>query len=87
MRMVSVVYPQANGQAEATNKIILHGLKTRLEKAKGRWTDKLLSILWAFHKTNRVSIRETPFSLVYGTYALIPVEVDLISPRVMVFSE
>ena len=29
-------YPQANGQAEASNKVVLDGLKKRLEKAKGK---------------------------------------------------
>ncbi|XP_052208820.1 uncharacterized protein LOC127812465 [Diospyros lotus] len=36
LRMASVAYPQANRQAKASNKTILHGLKTRLERAKGR---------------------------------------------------
>ena len=85
--MVSVAYPQANGQAEASNKTILYGLKTRLEKAKGKWVDELPSILWAYRTTSRVSTGETPFSLVYRTYALIPVEVDLVSPRVRTFRE
>ncbi|CAA0820095.1 Unknown protein, partial [Striga hermonthica] len=31
----SVAHPQANGQVEVTNRIILNGLKTRLEKASG----------------------------------------------------
>ncbi|XP_052185169.1 uncharacterized protein LOC127796808 [Diospyros lotus] len=85
--MASVAYPQANGQAEASNKTILHDLKTRLEKAKGGWADELPSILWAYRTTSRVPTRETPFSLAYGTDALIPVEVDLGSPRVMAFKE
>ena len=29
-------YPQGNGQAEAVNKIIVNGLKKRLDDAKGR---------------------------------------------------
>ncbi|XP_052189945.1 uncharacterized protein LOC127799756 [Diospyros lotus] len=80
LRMASVAYPQANEQAEASNKTILHGLKTRLEKAKGGWADELPSILWAYRTTSRVPTEETPFSLAYGTDALIPVEVDLGSP-------
>ena len=87
LRIASVAYPQANGQAEASNKTILHGLKTQLEKAKGRLTDELPNILWVYRTTSRVSTRETPFSLIYGTDAFIPVEIDLTSPRVMAFSE
>ncbi|CAL1359954.1 unnamed protein product [Linum trigynum] len=36
LRFSFVAYPQANGQAEAANKSILHGLH-RLLEAKGRW--------------------------------------------------
>ena len=41
-------YPQSNGQAEATNKVIVNGLKKRLDSAKGRWAEELLSVLWAY---------------------------------------
>ena len=85
--MASVAYPQPNGQAEASNKTIMHELKTRLEKAKGKWADELPNLLWAYRMTSQVSMGETPFSLVYGTDALIPLEVDLVSPRVRAFSE
>ena len=33
-RYSSPAYPQSNGQAEATNKTIVNGLKKRLERAK-----------------------------------------------------
>ncbi|RDX97095.1 Pro-Pol polyprotein, partial [Mucuna pruriens] len=36
-----VEHPQANGQAEAANKVILSGLYKRLEEAKGRWAEEL----------------------------------------------
>ena len=38
-------YPQSNGQAEASNKTILGGIKKRLEAAKGRWVEELPSVL------------------------------------------
>ena len=31
------MYPQSNGQAKAVNKIIVNGLKKRLDGAKGKW--------------------------------------------------
>ncbi|RDX88227.1 pol, partial [Mucuna pruriens] len=37
----SVEHPQSNGQAEAANKVILRGLRKRLEEAKGRWAEEL----------------------------------------------
>ncbi|XP_052197313.1 uncharacterized protein LOC127804484 [Diospyros lotus] len=81
LRIASVAYPQANGQAEANNRTILHGLKTHLEEAKGAWVEELPTILWAYRTTSRVSTGKTPFNLVYGTEALIPVEVVVGSPR------
>ena len=38
-------YPQANGQAEETNKTIINSLKRRLKHTKGAWADELLAIL------------------------------------------
>ena len=36
-RYSTPTYPQSNGQAEATNKVIVNGLKKMLDRAKGRW--------------------------------------------------
>ena len=38
-------YPQGNGQAEAVNKVIVSGLKKRLDDAKGRWVKELPYVL------------------------------------------
>ncbi|XP_072084471.1 uncharacterized protein [Arachis hypogaea] len=39
----SVEHPQSNGQVEAANKVILHGLKKRLDQKKQSWADELTS--------------------------------------------
>ncbi|XP_060183314.1 uncharacterized protein LOC132613310 [Lycium barbarum] len=75
-KILSTLYhPNANGQAESTNKTILHNLKKRLAGSKHRWKEVLPEVLWAYSTTVRSSTGETPFSLVYGAEALIPVEV------------
>ncbi|KAL0411630.1 UNVERIFIED_CONTAM: hypothetical protein Slati_3752700 [Sesamum latifolium] len=48
---------------------------TRLEEAKGNWVEELPGVLWAYRTTPRRSTRESPFSLVYGTEAIVPVEI------------
>ncbi|KAL0386267.1 UNVERIFIED_CONTAM: hypothetical protein Sradi_3021000 [Sesamum radiatum] len=53
--------PQANGQMEVTNLMILQHLKMGLEGAKGLWVDELLGVLWAYEMTPRSAIGETPF--------------------------
>jgi hypothetical protein len=40
-KFVSVIHPQENGLAEATNKVILNGIKKKLEEAKGLWAELL----------------------------------------------
>jgi hypothetical protein len=73
----SPAYPQSNGQAEASNKTVLDGIKKRLEDAKGRWVEELPNVLWTFKTTPRRSTGETPFSLAYGSEAVIPLEIGL----------
>ena len=41
-------HPQANGQAEVTNRSLLKIIKTRLEGVKEVWPDELLGVLWAY---------------------------------------
>ncbi|KAL0312175.1 UNVERIFIED_CONTAM: hypothetical protein Sradi_5616800 [Sesamum radiatum] len=53
----------------------LAALKTRLGEAKGNWVDELPGVLWAYRTTTRKSIGESPFNLIYGTEAVIPVEI------------
>nr|XP_033513762.1 uncharacterized protein LOC117278394 [Nicotiana tomentosiformis] len=75
-KIISLPYhPSANGQEELTNKVIIQNLKKRLEAAKGKWLKELPGVLWAYRTTAKSSMRETPFSLVYGVEALIQVEV------------
>ncbi|KAK0604330.1 hypothetical protein LWI29_014567 [Acer saccharum] len=74
-------YPQANGQAESTNKTIVNTLKKRLEAKKSQWAEKLPEILWSYRTTPRRSTGETPFSLVYGSEAVIPIETRLSTAR------
>ena len=83
----SVAHPQANGQTEVTNRTIVKGLKTRLEESNKCWVDELQSVLWAYRTTARTATKDTPFGLVYGTEAVLPIEVCLPSPRVLFVSE
>ena len=57
-------------------------IKTQLEAAKGIWLKELPSVLWAYRTTTRTPTGETPFQLAYGSEAVIPIEVGLISYRV-----
>ncbi|KAL0404559.1 UNVERIFIED_CONTAM: hypothetical protein Sradi_2096700 [Sesamum radiatum] len=85
-RFTTVAHPQANGQVEVTN-ISVQGIKRRLERVGENWAEELTSVMWAYRTTPRGSTGESPFSLVYGTEAIIPAELGIPSHRVMNFSE
>ena len=70
----TLTYPQGNGQAETVNKVIMNGLKKRLDDAKGKWVEELSNVLWTYRTTPRRSTGETLFSMTYGAEAVIPLE-------------
>ena len=49
----------------------MNELKKRLDEAKGRWVEELPHILWTYWTTPCRLTRETPFSMTYGSEALI----------------
>ena len=59
------------------NKTIKDNLKKKLERLKGAWVNELPMVLWAHRTTLKEAIGEIPFSLVFGTEAIIPAEVRL----------
>lgn len=51
-------------------------------KVDYRWVDDLPSILWSYQTTPQRAIGECPFTLCYGSEALILVEIGVTSYRV-----
>ncbi|GJW94907.1 reverse transcriptase domain-containing protein [Tanacetum coccineum] len=83
----SVAHPQANGLVERANRSLMEGIKTRLGKERAGWVDELPNVLWA-HKTSiKQSNGETPFSLTYGSEAVIPAEIGIPSYRTLMIRE
>nr|XP_023919913.1 uncharacterized protein LOC112031455 [Quercus suber] len=85
-RYSTPAYPQENGQAEAVNKVIVDGLKKMLDDAKGRWVEELPHVLWTYRTTPWRSTGETPFSMTYGTEAVIPLETGFPTLRTSSFT-
>ena len=85
-RYSTPAYPQGNGQVEAVNKVIVSGLKKRLDDAKGRWVEELPHVLWAYQTTPRRSTEETPFSMSYGAKVVIPIKTGFPTLRTQSFN-
>jgi len=62
----SIEHSQTNGQAEATNKVNLQGLKKKLGAAKAKWVDILPKVVWSYHTTMQSMTKETPFGIWWG---------------------
>jgi len=70
-------YPQGNGLAESSNKSLIRIIKKLLEDNKKNWDSKLKYALWADRVTINKSTGNSPFTLVYGTEAIFPIQLTL----------
>ena len=78
--------PIWNGLVEAFNKVIVNGLKKRLDDVKGKWVEELSHVLWTYRTTPRKLTGETPFSMTYGAEAVIPLETGFPTLRISSFN-
>ena len=77
----SAYRPQTNGAVEAANKNIKRIFRKMVETSRD-WSEKLPFALWAYRTSFRTSTGATPYSLVYGMEAVLPVEIEIGSLRV-----
>jgi hypothetical protein len=73
----SPYYAQANGQAESSNKTLVKLIKKKIAENPRRWHVVLSEALWAHRISRHGATKVTPFKLVYGQEAVLPVEVNL----------
>ncbi|GKV02584.1 hypothetical protein SLEP1_g15006 [Rubroshorea leprosula] len=59
-------YAQANGQAEASNKVVINLLEKMVDDNPRHWHELLSETLWAYRTSQRSSTKMTPFALTYG---------------------
>jgi ribonuclease HI len=76
-------YPQGNGQAEATNRMLLRILSKMVFYYGKGWNSHLADVLWAYRGSPKTATSFTPFSLVYGTDVISPPELLVPSPRIL----
>jgi hypothetical protein len=91
LKFASVVHLKTNGQVKKANDLICNGINKRLlaplEKAKHAWVDELPSMLWSLRTTPNVATQETPFFLVHGAEAMLPVEITHEAPRIAAYDK
>ena len=73
-RVTSAYHPQANGLVERQNRTIQGSMLKVLEGEPQRWPDALQGVLFAFRTARHKSTGQTPFEMLYGRKALLPIE-------------
>ncbi|MCO5597162.1 hypothetical protein L7F22_051238 [Adiantum nelumboides] len=76
-RFTNPYYPQCNGLNERFNGELVQILSKVREHQGKNWDLELPSVLWAYRTAVKTGIGFTPFHLVYGKEALLPVEVEI----------
>ena len=74
--------PQTNGAVEAANKNVEMILRKNAERHRN-WHEKLPYALWGYRTSIRTATGATPYSLVYGMEAVLPIELEIQSLRVV----
>ncbi|GKV13532.1 hypothetical protein SLEP1_g24528 [Rubroshorea leprosula] len=77
-------YAQANGQAAASNKVVINLLEKMVDDNPRRWHELLSETLWAYRTSQRTSTKMTPFALTYGHDAVLPMELTVKSLRIAI---
>ncbi|GKA64601.1 reverse transcriptase domain-containing protein, partial [Tanacetum coccineum] len=83
-RFPSVKHAQSNRLMERANKSLGEGIKACLGEGNKNWLEELPHVLWAHHMMIKSSNDDTPFSLTYGTEAVIPIEIRMPTYRIAV---
>jgi hypothetical protein len=79
VRYISVTHPQANGQVERANRMVLDTVKKRLHDAAntkgGKWIKELANALCGLRTQPSKPMGQSPYFLLYGSEAFLPADV------------
>ncbi|MCO5553797.1 hypothetical protein L7F22_007323 [Adiantum nelumboides] len=76
-------YPQCNGLVEKVNGMICKIITKQVVSKPKEWDKHLEAALWSYRTSFRTSLGYTPYHLVFGKEAILPIEVQLASLRVL----
>jgi len=72
----SPYYPQANGQAEASNNIMIKIIQKKIDEKLKKWHSVLNETLWAYQMACHGSTQTSLYELVYGHHVVLPWELQ-----------
>ncbi|KAJ9547271.1 hypothetical protein OSB04_019814 [Centaurea solstitialis] len=75
-RFSTAYHPQANGQAENTNRALKRILEKTVDNNPKIWSQKLEDALWAYRTAYKTPIGSTPYRMLYGKSCHLPFEFE-----------
>ncbi|KAJ9548124.1 hypothetical protein OSB04_020667 [Centaurea solstitialis] len=75
-RFSTAYHPQANGQAENTNRALKRILEKTVDNNPKIWSQKLEDALWAYRTAYKTPIGSTPYRMLYGKACHLPFEFE-----------
>ena len=76
-------HPQANGQVKVTNRALEGILKKVVSNNRKDWVDRLVEATWSYNTTWNTTIGFTPYELLYGKNALLSIEFEFNTLRMV----
>lgn len=73
-RISSPYHPQTNGQRERDNRTLKDALCKLVDEEGTNWDDFIQGVLFAYHTSVHASTRYTPFEVMYGHKARLPID-------------
>ena len=70
----SPYYTQVNGQAEATNKVLIDMIKKTIKDKPKQWHKVLFEVIWAYRNSKNNATGLAPYRLTYGQDAMLPLK-------------
>ncbi|CAM6094034.1 unnamed protein product [Calypogeia fissa] len=77
-------HPKCNGLTKRANEIIGKILNESVAEHKHDWDIKLFSVVYAYSLAYKAPTGQTPYVLVFGQHALVPIEFEIPTPRVSI---
>src|ERR1051325_273134 len=72
-QLSSPYHPQTNGLVERFNRTLCESLAKVIEK-ENQWDEHIESVLFAYRTTKHSTIKRTPFYMMYGREAVLPID-------------